>query len=130
MSQVTDHNLDAIQSGQPFALNYQSPAHDRGWLYTGAVANACPTPRPSGQQCDEYPFSSSVQGGQARDPSLRLVPAGQNGFQGGRLALFYGPPSAGGCGLSVRGTGAPFLVVPVPVHLDVPTTHWCNRFVP
>ncbi|TFH47036.1 MAG: hypothetical protein E4H01_08975, partial [Lysobacterales bacterium] len=60
--------------GHPGPLNRVSPKHPRGWLRSD--------PRCKGNiaaitlnWCDEYPFASTRQGGQANGASLRLVPA-------------------------------------------------------
>ena len=39
--------------------------------------------------CDEYPFASTLEGGQANGSSLMLVPATEQMYQGGMLSAFY-----------------------------------------
>jgi hypothetical protein len=55
---------------------------------------SCPesVPRPTGYQCDEYPFASSFEGGAAMSPPNRIsawVPAVENNLQGQILQAFY-----------------------------------------
>lgn len=95
-----------------------------------------PTPRPLGQdgqpqQCDEYPFYSSRQGGPLADGSLRphqlqLVNAAQNRKEGGLLKGFYNV-----CGMTTV-PAVPvkrqYLVVPMPN--GGPSTAWCGSARP
>ena len=55
---------------------------------------SCPesVPRPTGYQCDEYPFASSFEGGAAMSPPNRIsawLPAVENSLQGQMLQDFY-----------------------------------------
>ncbi len=43
----------------------------------------------SGTQCDEYPFASTLEGGQFNSVSLRSVNGSQNAGAGAQLGWFY-----------------------------------------
>lgn len=75
----------------------------------------------AGQNCDEYPFLSTTQGGgQATPrPSLKAIDGPQNQLQGTRLGQFYDV-----CGVA---DGDEFLAIPVPPTAStVPTLAMCN----
>ncbi len=99
-------------------LNYL-PRGDagRGW-YSGKQECAS---RTSEQDCDEYPFYSTVQGGGSAvpQPSLRPIARTDNRRQGG----FYGAFSRR-CLKSVP--SSPFLVVTAPRNSGIPTMSICN----
>ncbi len=86
---TTAHIASAIATGAPASpLRRISPPHSRAWLRSD--------PRCSGNVasqtllwCDEYPFASTDRGGQANGPSLMLVPAVEQMYQGGMLSAFY-----------------------------------------
>jgi len=84
--QTTKHIMDAIAGGKPSIVTYRGAynGYSRGWLRT---APAC-----RGQSrslwCDEYPFNSVDEGGQANQPSLRLVPAPEQRVQAGKWTSF------------------------------------------
>ncbi|MGR6913400.1 NucA/NucB deoxyribonuclease domain-containing protein [[Actinomadura] parvosata] len=51
-----------------------------------------PSPRPPGEECDEYPFRSTWQGAHTGDPDLTfsdLIPTTENQDGGEQLAWFY-----------------------------------------
>lgn len=68
--------------------------------------------------CDEYPFTSTVQGGTTA--SIKVIDAGDNRREGNYLDHFYAT-----CGVSSPTSPAEgqFVVVPTP---DIPTSVWCN----
>ena len=85
---TTAHVSSAMAGGHAGPLNRISPKHSRRWINrdarcAGNVAGL------TGLWCDEYPFASVRQGGQANAASLRLVPGIEQAFQGGKLSAFY-----------------------------------------
>lgn len=52
----------------------------------GAALRGQPKP-PQGYSLDEYPFASSVEGGEGA--FVRAVPVGEQNYQGGVLSRFY-----------------------------------------
>lgn len=99
----------------------------RSWLTPAPAGSGCDDPRRSKAiQCDEYPFASVYEGGQANNPNLQLIDGPQNELQGRMLRGFYGEgPYAGlqGCNLP---DNAAFLAIPVPNFVGVTTTWACN----
>jgi hypothetical protein len=88
MPSIAAHVQQAQVQGQPSILTYIGAENDS--LNTNNRNAACrllPSPRPVGQQCDEYPFASTYEGGATA--SAVLVPAGENQSQGGSLSNFY-----------------------------------------
>lgn len=91
----------------------------------------CPAPRPTSTDCDEYPFYSSREGGpDAGGPGtllpqqLRIIDRGQNQLEGRLLGAFYTV-----CGVTDPPQGSPqreYLVVPMPVQTQIPTTGYCK----
>jgi RHS repeat-associated protein len=72
----------------PFVLSH-IPAQSRRWLNKTGV---CPSPRPAGLWCDEYPYASTLQGGELNWPdtvSVRLVPNLEQREQARVLKKFY-----------------------------------------
>jgi RHS repeat-associated protein len=92
MPQITKHIEDAIAEGKAGILQRSTP-HPRGWL-DSTLACKGNVPSQSGKSCDEYPFSSTKEGGfenyQLGRVSTRLVPVVQQSIQGGKLGAFYG----------------------------------------
>lgn len=84
--QSTQHIIDAIAAGKPSTVTYRGPnnSHSRRWLRN---APACRGGSAT-QWCDEYPFASVDEGGQANNPSLRLVPGAEQSIQGGKISGF------------------------------------------
>jgi len=132
VAEATEHDIEAIVGNPQWVkLNYEygrgkEAYQNRNW-YIGQ--GACRADPDEGQQCDEYPFWASEQGGPAAfpTPSLRYIDARDNGLQGLRYGSFVtscrlvsGDPPVSG---NARG-GSTFLVIPVPV---VPTDWLCNR---
>ena len=71
----------------------------------------------SGQNCDEFPFASTQQGGGSAvpRPSLMAIDGGQNQLEGSKLGTtFYG-------GCAIQG-GDPFLIIPVPPTMPLTAT--------
>lgn len=90
VQEVAQHIADAQAAGQPGAPG--TPALQRLMSKAAADKNrgiVCPPsfPRGTGQQCDEYPFASTYQGGTGADP--RALDATQNRSAGGTLSQFY-----------------------------------------
>jgi hypothetical protein len=96
-----------------------------GW-YRGVAP--CSSPTPPGENCDEYPFYSTTQGGQGAN--LKYIDATQNQLQGTRLYQFYSSV-ASAAGVGIPGcnvpTGQEFLAVPLPPDFENENTTWaCN----
>jgi hypothetical protein len=144
VAEATDHDTEAIAGLNGVTphpewakLNYEygrgkEAYQSRGW-YTRVSPCDIRDP-PEGQQCDEYPFWASEQGGDPAlvpPPHLRFIDRTDNGYQGSRFGSFVtscglrsGPPPEGGG--NARG-GDVFLMIPVPPDLGIPTTWLCNR---
>ncbi|MEG3928593.1 putative Ig domain-containing protein [Microcoleus sp. T3_D1] len=120
MDEVTDHTETALSNGLPAFLAYIRPGWQRelseserqeivqqnpgakyppiGW-YNVPRESDCywnpygRNPRYYGKQCDEYPYSSTLQGGRINynrgSVSLKLVPQNENELQGRYLRDFY-----------------------------------------
>jgi hypothetical protein len=140
--QSSQHDLEAIlglngETPHPewVSLNYVNKANQigsRGWYRSDP--RCASSSRPDKRDCDEFPFYSSAQGGSMAmpEPSLRVLPSGDNRSQGNKLRLFYGA-----CGLQ---TGSPnssgtaivggdrFLILPMPI--GPPTLALCNGKTP
>ncbi len=85
---IANHVYRAMQSGRPWKLTYIGADNDS--LQRRNHDQACKdieSPRPTGYQCDEYPFASTYQGGAGASASL--VPKLENRRQGGQLSDFY-----------------------------------------
>jgi hypothetical protein len=122
VSDVATHDVDAIASGQPGLLTYVSAADKiasgvpRSWYTSPRYSDGlCSGTAPPDQQCDEYPYYSTLQGGPTSvanplDGDLRYVNGSQNGSEGGQRRAFYSY-----CGLNTAiGDNADFIVVPAP----------------
>jgi hypothetical protein len=83
MPTIAEHVLSAFQRGYPKKLTYAG-----GALSGKNRKAAClrVIPRGEGQQCDEYPFASTKEGGEKA--SIWIVPALENQRQGGDFAAF------------------------------------------
>ena len=88
MPQTTQHIIDAIAIGKPSIVTYRGPnnGHSRGWLRSTPACRGNSLTR----WCDEYPFASVNEGGQANNPSLRIVPASEQRVQAGKWTGFLG----------------------------------------
>jgi hypothetical protein len=116
--EATAHDIEALRA-HPALLHRKTPPNVRFWLATPAALPECPTPRPTGEQCDEYPFASTQEGGQFNRPSLKLISAADNSQQG----ILLNTDVYGVCGV---GSTQPFFVLPVPM-ANVPTFAVCTR---
>ena len=76
-------------------------AANRAWVFS----NYGTRPAPTGQQLDEFPYASTVQGGPLGPAEGEYVPRRENSRQGGDLRAFYA--------FKLYWTAQPFLVVPV-----------------
>jgi hypothetical protein len=110
---------------------------DRAWMdQAWSGQTTCPSPRPTGTQCDEYPFYSSEQGGawdefygetSPNSTRLRTIPTAENRREGTMLGAMYtkcqltsGTYDA--VTFSLTSHGAPYLTVPL--LLDPPSTFY------
>ncbi|HYN95586.1 MAG TPA: SGNH/GDSL hydrolase family protein, partial [Pilimelia sp.] len=113
---------------------------DRGWMDKEPARSqqtACPKPRPTNMQCDEYPYYSSDLAGAWDEflgenspvsTKLKLIPRGENTAEGSRLPHFYSR-----CGLQSAtydattkvqtGVGDRYLTVPL-LHGGAPGTFY------
>ncbi len=86
MPYIAAHIRDAQAAGYPSVLrrlkNKTQSERNRD-----AACAELPSPRPSGMQCDEYPFASTYEGG--ANSSARLVPEKEQEIQGGVMSGFY-----------------------------------------
>ena len=125
--EATRHDRDAIMGFPIWALVTKGPNAEAP---DGSEAQAArrwyrnlPQCRAAlkGQDCDEYPFYSTIQGGPARDGfpagDIRPINAGDNRAQGASLNGFY----QGSCNVS---NGVNFLVLPLDNPL-IPTFGYC-----
>jgi hypothetical protein len=126
--EATEHDIRALESHMPWVqLNYEDGATkpNRGWQ-----SDLC-SDRESDEDCDEYPFFSSEQGGPLAvpEPHLEAIDSGDNRAQGGQYSGFRRL-----CGLRT-GTpqpnsnsvgGSPFLAIPIPPSLNIDTWYGCK----
>jgi hypothetical protein len=92
-----------------------------GWRIDDEDTDPICTAKQTGQDCDEFPFYSSQQGGglAVPTPSLKAIDGVQNQLQGSKYWSFLSD-------CHVR-DGDPFLVVPVHASATtVPTLRVCN----
>lgn len=101
--ELSNHILDAqLGNGSnsvPISalLHRKYPANGRSWLNNKSdpysISGICPIPRgTASQQCDEYPFNSSQEGGKDNYPagvSLRMISTTQNKLGGINLGGMY-----------------------------------------
>jgi hypothetical protein len=134
VAEATDHDVEAIVTHPQWAkLNYEASGAKTGSHSWVNSVEPCDVETPRGQQCDEYPFWASEQGGPLATPTphLRFIDAGDNTLQGTRYSSFIticglrtGTPQEGAN--STGGTA--FLVVPLASGLGIPSyTRLCNR---
>jgi RHS repeat-associated protein len=87
--------IDGVPRPLPFVL-IRGPRRAVSATHMAAV---CGRPRPTGMQCDEYPYATTLMGGTAAyllgQVSLRNVPGLDNGAHGNRLGRFYGGAGVG-----------------------------------
>jgi hypothetical protein len=129
---ATDHDLAAL--GAISDPNNQGQAVNPAWVelnYRPASDNPsspswknsvapCNTTTPPGDNCDEYPFFASLQGGGQASPlpNLKYIDGAQNQLQGSRYSAFLSA-----CAVA---PGAPFLVIPLPAGVAVNTLSICT----
>lgn len=136
---ATQHDEDALVFDWPLWVfqNYElgSAKSNQGWA-TGKCPGKLDT-----QDCDEFPFLATEQGGPLANPypNLAGVDSTQNQLQGflyGRNSPVNGGPSfrvkcnlqtgtPGGPGENSTG-GTAFLLVPLPAEAEIPTLRICN----
>jgi hypothetical protein len=130
--EAADHDLAALgarsdpdMTGQAVnpawvMLSRDAPGKPGAGWYSGSAP--CTLPTPAGQNCDEYPFFSTQQGGGDvfPTPNLKYIDGTQNQLQGTRLNQFYTDPT---CSIS---TGSAFLAIPLPPGIPINTTWACN----
>jgi hypothetical protein len=138
VAEATTHDLDALDTWPLWVrLNYEYGTSKPGseWYklaqWSDLYASAGCAAKAGDEDCDEYPFFASEQGGPLAQPTPHLAPidADDNRTQGG----FYNGFRAS-CGLTTgtlqpegnsRG-GSAFLAVPLPVVFQRPTFWLCN----
>lgn len=121
--EATNHDIEALAQYPAWvALNRKYPSDTSGWKDSNPICQA----KVTGENCDEYPFAATQQGGGAAvpQPSLKMINGTQNQLQGSYLSVFYrSDPS--GCYVQ---DGAPFLAVPVPPTMpQLGTMKLCNK---
>ena len=112
----------------------------RDWIDTvvGLDQTTCPSPRPTGMQCDEFPFYSTELGtqwnrvmgeGAANSTRLSLVPAAENLREGTMLGAMYtkcamtsATAFASKVGGGITGKGSAFLTIPLLDPTNAPAT--------
>lgn len=119
--EATQHDTEALAQNPAWVqLNYrpaaENPSYDQWYRYDPVCVAKLP-----GQNCDEYPFYSTQQGGHLAvpRPSLKAIDGPQNQLQGTKFNTFRAA-----CGLQ---SGDAFLAVPIPESAPtVPTVAVCN----
>lgn len=93
LTEVTANKMIAIAGGHFPLLTYlgKNVSHDREFLKKKCGA----APR-GDQDCDEYPYSSSFEGGDQHNAHAALVNASQNRSEGAHLGTFYSRCLTGG----------------------------------
>jgi RHS repeat-associated protein len=110
---LTNHIFDAQMSGASPVLSRKQPGWGRDWYRNKSECLG----RGRIQQCDEYPFNSTEQGGPSNNVSLRLINGIHNQAGGTMLNMFYS-----GCGVDASSqTDKWFGVIAVP---SGPSTSW------
>lgn len=131
VAEATQHDLDAIADDPAWALlNYEAGGTkaNRDWYKTQPD---CEVDHDPSQQCDEFPFFATEQGGPLAvpTPSLRYINGTDNVTQGGQYGGFVtscglttGTPQESGNAIG----GSPFIMIPLPPSLGIPSTRLCN----
>ena len=121
--EATQHDTEALARNPAWvALNYRKRSENPGreqWYRNDPVCQA----KGDGQDCDEFPFYATEQGGGTAvpRPSLKAVDSVQNRDQGQKYWAFLRA-----CGLD-NDRGLPFLAVPIPASApSVPTLAICS----
>lgn len=130
--EAAQHDLEAIgKRPEWFQLNYMSRTTKRTqvpvrWFDSEPYASVSGCKwKSSDQNCDEYPFYSSTQGGPishgGSGASLKPVNSDQNSIEGSVFGVMVSKCKMESAQAALRGTpangGTPFIVVPMP---DVP----------
>lgn len=100
MREASQHDLDAIGAGAPMTLSYVSVTENlmqrgfsRGWYAGDSRCEGSGVD--TGNECDEYPYFSTLQGGPLRATppgigvSLRPISRDPNRWEGSALQAFY-----------------------------------------
>lgn len=118
--QSTEHVKDAISSWIPWVFLIRGPEQSRYWLQKDPRCTAH-YQNPGSNNCDEYPYNKTRQGGGGAKPlpSLRVIPAWDNQLAGNKLGYFYTS-----CNLSVTNPLKGFFFV-VPTIIPF-TFHQCK----
>lgn len=135
ISEATIHDFDVIyKAPSVVGLSMLTGAEKSGagvsrdWYNRSAYSATCPSPRPDGLHCDEYPYYTSEEGGPQPDggllpDQLRLIDSSDNGREGVLLNGFY---SACGIASAPRGSSdREYLVIPLPYQSNIPTAAYC-----
>lgn len=116
---ATNHDIEALAKyPASVALNRRFPANDHSWKNT---TQTC-MDKLSTEDCDEYPFASTEQGGKDANPPVDLkgVSSAENRLQGSKLGGFYSA-----CTIQ---NSDPFLAIPVPPTMPLTATiRLCNK---
>ena len=138
IAEATKHDLRALGRFPAwFKLNYEKGTTKTNRRWYSGDPDCAGSGAGTGNDCDEFPFFSTEQGGQfgalrtGRMPDLEPVASLDNQTQGrGALAAFYsacamrtGAPQADGNAVG----GDAFLVLPLPPDLGIPAMPLCNR---
>jgi hypothetical protein len=130
--EATNHDIEALATNPWWVrLNYEYGETKPG---SGWQTGMCPDIQ-AGQECDEYPFFATEQGGPlARPlPDLKAIDATQNRSQGGMYNAFRQACGLKTGTLRVGGNsvgGTPFLGTPVPPAVGLPTWYGCRTRLP
>lgn len=96
---IYKHTLNSFRKGKPDVLHYDSNKENQAERRKESLKDI---PTKKGYHRDEYPYASTIEGGQGAD--VALVPAKENLSQGGSLGALY----------KTLKSGDGFLVLPVP----------------
>jgi RHS repeat-associated protein len=116
-TEVGQHIHDAqFLLGKPMLLHYDGiNDHDKKRRrLTRTSPNCKPHLRQAGQECDEYPYASTWEGGKTNGASTRLVAGIDNSIHGGMLGSFYEGGFTNHWNRSIQINGHPFAVVILP----------------
>ncbi len=138
VEEATNHDLEAISGlngatphPQWAKLNYEASGAKSGTRNWYRSVAPCDRLGRTEQQCDEYPFWATEQGGPLApvQPHLKYISRSDNTYQGSRYGSFVtvcglrtGTPQSGA---NATG-GTTFLMIPIPPSLGIPTGWLCN----
>jgi len=133
VTEATNHDLEAIVGHPQWAkLNYEQSSAKNGSRNWYDAVPPCDVSGDAGQQCDEFPYWATEQGGPLAPitPSLKYIDGRDNTTQGGKYgnfvtacALRTGTPQTGANAVG----GTAFLVVPIASSAGIPSAYLCNR---